>query len=87
MLASILSAYAATVGEITMSQLILCTLASLALGLVCAGLYMYKNQYNRSFVVTLALMPASLISLGSGVVSGVSGASPSVVLSSSTAWG
>ena len=56
--ASILSAYAATAGEITMSQLILCTLASLALGLVCAGLYMYKNQYNRSFVVTLALMPA-----------------------------
>lgn len=58
MLDSILSAYATTLGEVTLAQLFLCTAASLVLGLACAGLYMYKNQYSRSFVVTLALMPA-----------------------------
>ncbi|MBS6177916.1 DUF4956 domain-containing protein [Emergencia timonensis] len=34
-----------------------CTLASIVLGVFCAIIYMYRNRYNKSFVVTLALMP------------------------------
>lgn len=34
------------------------TIVSLVLGLGIACVYMYKNNYNKSFVVTLALLPA-----------------------------
>lgn len=37
---------------------LICTAASLLLGLVAACIYMYRNNYNKSFVVTLALLPA-----------------------------
>lgn len=37
---------------------LICTAASLILGLVAASIHMYKNSYNKSFVVTLALLPA-----------------------------
>lgn len=43
---------------ISIEQLILNTLASLIIGLAAAGIYMYKNRYSKSFVVTLALLPA-----------------------------
>lgn len=35
-----------------------CTLVSLVLGLCTAGIYMFRNTYTKSFVVTLVLMPA-----------------------------
>lgn len=54
MLESILS----TSSSITLQQFVYCTAVSLILGLVCAGIYMFRNSYNKSFVVTLALMPA-----------------------------
>lgn len=41
-----------------MGNLLLCTLASLVLGLGVAGIYMYRNNYTKNFVVTLALLPA-----------------------------
>lgn len=53
MLDSILSG-----GGITLAQVALCTAASLAMGLAIAFVYMFKNSYNKSFVVTLALLPA-----------------------------
>ena len=34
-----------------------CTVASLVLGLVCALIYMYKHDYSKNFVITLALLP------------------------------
>ena len=37
---------------------LLCVGAALALGLVIACSYMYRTRYTRSFVVTLALLPA-----------------------------
>ena len=40
------------------TALLLCTLASLAVGVGAALVYMYNNQYNRRFVITLALLPA-----------------------------
>lgn len=44
--------------SISIGNLLVCTLASLALGLGVAGVYMYRNNYSKNFVVTLALMPA-----------------------------
>jgi len=44
-------------------------LSSIILGLIISLCYMYKNTYNKSFVVTLALMPAivtAVISLVNG---------------------
>lgn len=55
MLESILSASAD--GTITLPQFLLCTLASLILGLAAALIYMYHNTYTKSFVITLALLP------------------------------
>ena len=54
MLSSIL-----TTGAFTGTQFLICTGASLVLGILCALVYMYKNdRYNKNFVITLALMPA-----------------------------
>ena len=39
-------------------QFLLCVGAALALGLVIALSYMYRTRYTRSFVVTLAMLPA-----------------------------
>ena len=44
--------------EITVSAFFLCTAVSLALGLGAAALCMYRSKYTRSFVVTLAMLPA-----------------------------
>ena len=44
--------------EITVPAFFICTAVSLALGLGAALLSMYKAKYSRSFVVTLALLPA-----------------------------
>ncbi len=44
--------------EITVSAFFICTAVSLLLGLGAAALGMYKSRYSRSFVVTLALLPA-----------------------------
>lgn len=35
----------------------LCTIASILCGLVCAFVYMYRHDYSKGFVVTLAIMP------------------------------
>ena len=55
MLDSILST---STSSIDPTALLLCTLASLAVGVGAALVYMYNNQYNRRFVITLALLPA-----------------------------
>ncbi|MDD4849464.1 MAG: DUF4956 domain-containing protein [Gemmiger sp.] len=55
MLDSIFTSYTTS---ITLPQVLVCTLVSLALGLACAGVYMFRTRYNKSFVVTLVLLPA-----------------------------
>lgn len=42
----------------TISNFIVCTVVSLLLGAVIAVGYMFRSQYTRSFVMTLALLPA-----------------------------
>ena len=44
--------------EISATAFLVCTLASLLLGIVIALGYMFRSQYSKSFVVTLALLPA-----------------------------
>lgn len=46
-----------TSGSLTVTTL-LCLAAALVLGAVIALIYMYRNVYSKSFVVTLALLPA-----------------------------
>lgn len=43
---------------ISVTDFMLCLITSLVLGLVMALAYMYRTRYTKSFVVTLALLPA-----------------------------
>ena len=43
--------------SVTTSAFLYCTLASIVLGLVVAGVYMFKHKYSKNFVITLALLP------------------------------
>ena len=47
-----------TTAIISVSDFMLCLGVSLVLGLVMAVSYMYRTRYTKSFVVTLALLPA-----------------------------
>lgn len=48
----------ATTSSLSFEMLALSSLVSVVLGLGVALIYMYKNRYSKSFVVTLALLPA-----------------------------
>ncbi len=43
---------------ISVADFLLCLVGSLVLGLVMALAYMYRSRYTKSFVITLALLPA-----------------------------
>lgn len=43
---------------ISVTDFLLCIAASLVIGLIIAFGYMYKTRYTKSFVITLALLPA-----------------------------
>lgn len=47
-------------GAVTAGSLLLCTAASLILGLICALVYMHRHTYTKSFVITLALLPVTV---------------------------
>lgn len=53
-----LSSTLGTTTSISLYQLLISTGASLILGLITAYIYMYKNKFSKSFVITLALLPA-----------------------------
>lgn len=44
--------------SVTVQSLLLCMGAAFVLGLAIAGIYMFRNTYTKSFVITLVLMPA-----------------------------
>ena len=46
------------VSVIGVTDFLLCLVGSLVLGLVMAFAYMYRTRYTKSFVITLALLPA-----------------------------
>ena len=41
----------------TAQSFLVCTAASLILGILIAFTYMFKSRYNKSYVVTLAILP------------------------------
>lgn len=43
---------------IAVSDFLLCVGCALAIGLILAGCYMYRTRYTKSFVATLAMLPA-----------------------------
>lgn len=45
-------------GSATAAGFLICMGVSLVLGIMIAGLYMFRNTYTKSFVITLALLPA-----------------------------
>ncbi len=45
------------VSNVSASSFLICCLASIVLGMVCAGVYMFKHDYSKNFVVTLGLLP------------------------------
>lgn len=45
------------IATVDIIDFLMCTAVSLILGLTAAAFYMYRNTYNKSFVVTLALLP------------------------------
>jgi len=48
-----------TLTSLTVAQAsLICLATALVLGMVIACIYMYKNTYTKSFVITLALLPA-----------------------------
>jgi len=59
MLSSILN-LTSTATTVTMQGFLICTVASLLMGILAAMIYMYRNTYNRNFVITLALLPAMI---------------------------
>ena len=64
--------------SVSIEQVLVCTLASIVLGLVVALIYMYKNTYTKSFVITLALLPA-MVQLVIMLVNGNVGAGVAVM--------
>lgn len=50
----------ASAGSIGLAEMLLCTGASLLLGLGVALIYMFRHHYNRNFVLTLTLLPATV---------------------------
>ena len=47
-----------TAAVIGVWDFVLCIAASLVIGLIMAGAYMYRTRYTKSFVITLATLPA-----------------------------
>lgn len=45
-------------GTATAAEFLICVGVSLVLGIMIAGLYMFRNTYTESFVITLALLPS-----------------------------
>lgn len=44
-------------GSITAAEVLICTIASIGIGLVIAGVYMFRNHYSKHFVITIAILP------------------------------
>lgn len=54
---SIFGSSESLVAGVTSVEFLICCAASLVLGAVAAAVYMYRHDYSKNFVVTLALLP------------------------------
>lgn len=46
-----------TTAELTIGHFLVCSSASIIMGIIAAVIHMYKNQYSKNFIVTLTLLP------------------------------
>jgi hypothetical protein len=46
--------------DISVQGFLLCSATSLVLGLFAATIYMFRNSYNKGFVVTIAILPVAI---------------------------
>lgn len=49
---------AETASIISVADFMICIISSLIIGFILAAMYMYKNTYSKSFIVTIATIPA-----------------------------
>ncbi|MDE7321718.1 MAG: DUF4956 domain-containing protein [Lachnospiraceae bacterium] len=49
---------AETAGVISVADFMICIVSALVIGLMISVMYMYKNTYSKSFIVTIATIPA-----------------------------
>lgn len=49
---------AETASVISVADFLICIVSSLVIGLILSVVYMYRNTYSRSFIVTIATIPA-----------------------------
>ncbi|HAM15673.1 MAG TPA: DUF4956 domain-containing protein [Eggerthellaceae bacterium] len=54
---SVLGTTESTMTTATGTGFMICTIASILLGLIGAFIYMYRHDYSKNFVITLALLP------------------------------
>lgn len=57
MFSSVFGTVDSLVSSVSASSFLLCSVVSIVLGLVIAGVYMFRHRYSKNFVVTLALLP------------------------------
>lgn len=57
MFGSVLDASESAMATISSGSFLFCCLASIVLGAAVAGIYMFRHNYSKNFVVTLALLP------------------------------
>lgn len=51
------SSLLSTTGELTITQILICSGTAIVLGLLVAIVHMYKNTYTKNFIITLAVLP------------------------------
>lgn len=57
MFSSVFGTADSLVSSVSASSFLLCSVVPIVLGLVIAGVYMFRHRYSKNFVVTLALLP------------------------------
>lgn len=57
---SILGSSESLVAAVPAESFLACSAVSIMLGIVCSAIYMFKNDYSKSFAVTLALLPLTV---------------------------
>ena len=56
-LTSIFGSSESLASQVTSGEFLVCCVASIVLGIVCALVYMFRHDHSKNFVVTLALLP------------------------------
>lgn len=56
-LTSIYASSESLASQVTSGEFLICSIASIVLGIVCALVYMFRHDHSKNFVVTLAMLP------------------------------